>query len=527
MRINRVYIQKYKSLKEFKIIFNEYDSQIYKVPCRFLIGQNGSGKSIFLEAIGLIFTRIMQDESPGFNYEIEYTVFVDGSYKTVRLSSKNKKKAYWIDNIPYNWDNEPFSQKVDYHPEKIIAQSTGPTNNLNEVLLKTPEDSLISDIYDITHVDADPENNSTIQSIIQKIEHLYEDPNCIYIDGETAILVIITLCAFSRLTDNPSSNQEYCQKRKELFNIIGQFLPISFSITVTEKDILERVGSEKGSIEREFLKLLYTEEEIDSPILYDYKNISLNSDSQTISENEEGSFCRTVTFRLTKDTTYNTFNYFHEKINNRTNPFAFLSSLLYAKRVGLLKNIDMAFKMKNSGVILNKNSFSDGEYLWLARLGLLLLGRYKDNILYLFDEPDVHSNEAWNINFIHYINEFTCPSKVHSALHEVIVATHSTLLLTDADSDQIYHFISKNGKISKTSRVSLSTFGANRGEIDKQIFGTNSTIGTHSEKLIEQAFQLADEKKDTSLLEKLGSKMGPGYHYFRIANRLLEIESKE
>ncbi|PGD41608.1 hypothetical protein COM36_33260, partial [Bacillus toyonensis] len=80
---------------------------------------------------------------------------------------------------PYNWDNEPFSQKVDYHPEKIIAQSTGPTNNLNEVLLKTPEDSLISDIYDITHVDADPENNSTIQSIIQKIEHLYEDPNCI------------------------------------------------------------------------------------------------------------------------------------------------------------------------------------------------------------------------------------------------------------------------------------------------------------------------------------------------------------
>ncbi|MEH7649313.1 hypothetical protein V7420_29410, partial [Bacillus toyonensis] len=181
----------------------------------------------------------------------------------------------------------------------------------------------------------------------------------------------------------------------------------------------------------------------------------------------------------------------------------------------------MAFKMKNSGVILNKNSFSDGEYLWLARLGLLLLGRYKDNILYLFDEPDVHSNEAWNINFIHYINEFTCPSKVHSALHEVIVATHSTLLLTDADSDQIYHFISKNGKISKTSRVSLSTFGANRGEIDKQIFGTNSTIGTHSEKLIEQAFQLADERKDTSLLEKLGSKMGPGYHYFRIANRLL------
>jgi hypothetical protein len=200
---------------------------------------------------------------------------------------------------------------------------------------------------------------------------------------------------------------------------------------------------------------------------------------------------------------------------------------LYAKRVGLLQDFDMAFKMKNSGVILNKNSFSDGEYLWLARLGLLLLGRYKDNILYLFDEPDVHSNEAWNMNFIHYINDFTCPSKMRSAFHEVIVATHSTLLLTDADPDQIYHFIPKNGKISKTSQVLVSTFGANRGEIDKQIFGTNSTIGKHSEKLIEKAFQLANEKNDTSLLEKLGSKIGPGYHYFRIANRLLELESKE
>lgn len=527
MRLNKVYIKNYKSLKEFKIVFNEYDSQIYKVPCRFLIGQNGSGKSIFLEAVGLIFTRIMQDESPGFDYEIEYNAYVDGSYKIVKVASENKKKLYWIDETLYNWDTEPFSQKVEYHPEKIIAQSTGPTNNLNEVLLKTPEDSLISDIYDIMYRETDPNDNSDIQSIIQKIEQLYEDPNCIYIDGETALLVIITLCAFSSITDNLSSNQEYCRKRKELFNIIGQFIPISFSLSVMENDILERVGSENGSIEREFLKLMYTEEELGSPVFYNYKANSQGSYTNQMNEKEDRIFYRTATFRFKSDDNYKSFNYFHEAINNKTNPFAFLTSLLYAKRIGLLQDFDMTFKMKNSGIILNKNSFSDGEYLWLARLGLLLIGRYKDNILYLFDEPDVHSNETWNINFIHYINEFTCPSKVQSAFHEVIIATHSTLLLTDADPEQIYHFIPNKGKLSKPSQVLVSTFGANRGEIVKQIFGTNSTIGKHSENLIEQAFKLADKKNDTSLLEKLGKKIGPGYHYFRIANRLVELESKE
>lgn len=527
MKLNKVYIKNYKSLKEFHIGFNEIDQQIYKVPCRFLIGKNGSGKSVFLEAIGLVFTRIMQDESPGFDYNIEYSVNLNNQEINIKVSCENKKQIYWIDGKEYDWIQEPFSQKVDYHPSKIIAQSTGPTNILDDVLLKTPEDSLLSDIYDLINMDDMVNMSERIQPVLQKLQRLYEDSNCISIDGETALLVIITLCTFSELTNDHISNQEYCDKRQELFNIIDNFVPISFSITVKEKDIIEKIGSEKGPIEREFLKLMYLSAEGGSNTFYDYESRYLDSQHVPSDSEDEQLFYRTCVFRFEQDNEYQSFNYFHKKISSEANPFSFLTSLLYAKRIGLLHNFDMIFKMKNSGIVLSKNSFSDGEYLWLARLGLLLLSRYENNVLFLFDEPDVHSNEAWNINFISHLNDFAGASDRPFATHEAVVATHSTLLLTDAIPEQIYHFVPRDGSVTEMEPISIPTFGTNRGEIIKKIFGTETSIGTFAERLLEKAFILAEEDNDTSLLEKLSQRMGPGYHYFRVINRLTELDSKK
>ena len=70
------------------------------VPVDFLIGCNGSGKSSVLEAVGLIFTRIMQNELPGFIFELKYRmpdgtgIYVKPQKKGFCDASGRRRKLY-------------------------------------------------------------------------------------------------------------------------------------------------------------------------------------------------------------------------------------------------------------------------------------------------------------------------------------------------------------------------------------------------------------------------------------------------
>ncbi|MNW39911.1 hypothetical protein D3C74_170130 [compost metagenome] len=534
MKLNLIYVEEYKLLKKFTINFHESTNSPYRASCRFLIGQNGSGKSALLEVISLIFTRIMQDESPGFRFQIDYSIVLNGRETKISVWNLDGPLTYSIDGNIQDIQMNPFSNRQEYHPTKILAQSTGPNNMLDDVLLQTPEDALISDVYDyISDPKREVEDAAGLDRLLSKIERLYEDPRYLFINGETALYVIITLCVFSDISSDPGLNHIYCRKRKRLFDLIGHFTPVSFSLSGNDEKIASGFGKESGSIEREFMKLFYSEQESGSLPLYDFISRTLTRNKDEIKKGFQQAsthhYRRNTIFRLENDPNFMHFNYFHKNISNVTTPLSFLSSLIYAKRMGLLEHAELAFKLKGSDVIFTSENLSDGEYLWLAHLGILLLMSCEDNILLLLDEPDVHLNEAWNVNFINYLNEFISLENA-TASHEVVIATHSSMILTDVDPKQLYQFklISENGQPrSEIKSTRISTFGANLGEISKQIFGTGSIIGSYAEELIEEAFRLADEENNYDKLKQLQDMLGPGYHYFRVSNRLLELEEKD
>lgn len=89
MKLDYLAIDGYKGLKKLEINFQKQSSA---TAIDFLIGKNGSGKSSVLEAIGLIFTRIMQNETPGFAFELKYSMS-DGTQIQVRPQTEAGKRG--------------------------------------------------------------------------------------------------------------------------------------------------------------------------------------------------------------------------------------------------------------------------------------------------------------------------------------------------------------------------------------------------------------------------------------------------
>src|SRR5712691_2999544 len=91
MRLDRVYIDGFKNLKDVEIDFNE--GRLTTV----VIGQNGSGKSNLIEAITDVFRYVdMNRGAPRFRYEIDYRI---GSHQ-VRITNREGWPIIMADGVP-------------------------------------------------------------------------------------------------------------------------------------------------------------------------------------------------------------------------------------------------------------------------------------------------------------------------------------------------------------------------------------------------------------------------------------------
>lgn len=86
-------------------------------------------------------------------------------------------------------------------------------------------------------------------------------------------------------------------------------------------------------------------------------------------------------------------------------------------------------------------ALSDGELMWFARMGLVLMSRTEASAdtVFLFDEPDVHFNDEWNMRVMSALRRLSVKGGARLS-HEFMIATHSTLMMTDAYYEQIHLF---------------------------------------------------------------------------------------
>lgn len=225
-------------------------------------------------------------------------------------------------------------------------------------------------------------------------------------------------------------------------------------------------------------------------------------------------------------------------LNTLLKSFKFMSEVKGEFREqNIITNTGFLYKLnnKNDSDLYNDETLSDGELGFIRRFALIMLLRElkgEDNrSLLLLDEPETHFNENWKRHFIYLIKE-----ALKDTYHDVFIATHSAMLITDVKRDELYHFELVNDKI-KTFPVCLNTYATNIVDIGKALFDLEADIGEGSKHEIEAALKGVKEIKDKEndeehisikdqkeKLNQLLKQVGPGEWRWKIRSKINQLE---
>lgn len=178
-------------------------------------------------------------------------------------------------------------------------------------------------------------------------------------------------------------------------------------------------------------------------------------------------------------------------------------------------------EVSGSESLLEENTLSDGELGLIQRMSLILLMKElsspEQSSLLLLDEPETHFNEIWKRNFIYLVKKI-----LSHTYHDVFIATHSSILATDAKSSELYKFELKNEKI-KVIDIPVKLYGSNISDVANILFNIEGDAGRSSTEEIEKLLN-SNSKKDIEKIEKLLSEVGPGEYRWRLRAKLQELK---
>ena len=541
MKLEYLYIDGYKGLKRLKLQFKE---QTGVVPVDFLIGCNGSGKSSVLEAVGLIFTRIMQNELPGFIFELKYRmpdgtgIYVKPQKKGFCDASGRRRKLY-VELEKNGKTQQLYSIPDEYLPDRIISYCSGANSSMEDILIRSPRASLASDLYDLS-LAMDVENGEgpvsgkeehpgessvargeAAEEILSFYERLDVNPRVLFLDAVTSKFILPALFAvmpFDMQDDRISEKAlRYATLRKKLLKRLNiRLIPAAFSLRIDDTRLEEAADRPQMSILRRLLSQDVKGKALSNCVIHRTSTDRLEEDGSLAGE--------TAAVFLFESWEAEGEKVFYHPMLQRYfdgSPFALISTLLTPWREGVIREIHFSYRNGDERGLYEMEDLSDGELMWLARIGLILMAQNHcgENTLFLYDEPDVHFNDDWSRDFVRFV--YAMCSMDGTSGNEFLVATHSDLILTDAMRSQIHLFENPTGSRTEVKELEISTFAAGRDSISKQVFKASSIGGFASDTIKELMAETDPEQ-----LAQAISKIGPGYQRFRLQEQLYALLEK-
>lgn len=407
MRIDKVYIEKFKNLHQFTIDLDETKMQTV------LLGENAAGKSNFLEALVIIFRDLELGVSTPFNYEIEYQCkaknlkAVGGPktkggfqlYNVIKLS--DGKRLITIKSISKTLIKK---NKFEYFPRYVFAYYSGVSDRLLEHF-DTHQNKFYKDL--LAGVD-DPMRPLFYARLIH------------------SHFVLMAFYAFSQIEVN-----QFLEEYLDIIGLESILFVIKKPNWKKNNKVLDFWGA-KGVV-RDFLEDLYNASM--APIS---TNESVRVDFRKSQKEEHLFLYISNQEKLEK---------IAKKYGNNAEFFKRLESTYISD---LILEVRVKVKKRHVNGNITFKELSEGEQQLLTVLGLLRFTKEEESLI-LLDEPDTHLNPLWKWKYMNLLEEVVQKPETS----QIIMTTHDPLVIGGLTKEEIRIFYTEKAKDEEDKEIMI------------------------------------------------------------------------
>ncbi len=455
MRLDRVYIDGFKNLKQAEVDFDE------RHLTSVLIGQNGAGKSNLIEAIVDVFRFVDLDRgNPRFTYDIKYRL--EG--KSIRLTNREGAAAIYCDEQKIS-RTQFEREKSLYFPDLVFGYYSGGSRRLEQLF-----DGHQRRYYDAIKLEDDEE----------KCRQALADRRLFYCRPIHGTFALTAFFGFPV----PSVARLLAEKLGvTAFHSSLGVLRKPWYAQSTKKTARELWGS-KGPAGRGAENLrkqaFHPISLIDRPI-DDYRD-------KGGTEAQLGLFLKDhAALRAVAQNYPNDREFFHalEAMD--------ISDLVRDLHVWVTRKND------NSGDI-SFSDLSDGERQLLMVLGLIRVSRGK-RALFLLDEPDTHLNPHWQHTYLDLIKEWTEVASDESRCH-IVMTSHNPLTIAALKKEEVRVMSANDNGTVSIKPPYTDPRGMGFTATLTEIFGLPTSLDPQTQKEIDDRNELARIAKRTDEQER-------------------------
>mgnify|MGYP001205335495 CR=1 FL=1 len=449
MRIDNVYIKKFKNLKEFHIDLNEGEMKTV------LLGQNATGKSNFIEALVLIFKYLDLEKELPVNLELEYKIqyfcrdakiiveYIDKKY-SFEIYDKGEKDEKLSPNIISK--AEFFKNKDNYLPKYVFTYYSGISNRLKDHFndhQKKFYDKIIKKDFKDTEID--------------QLRKLF------YVQLVHSHFVLLAYYSFEN--DNSTSINF-------LKNILG-IEELESILFVLRNPRWKGKGDPRffgaDGLVREFLDKVW-----------DLSLAPIYSDERTpIDFRNEQTQKRLYLFIKNKKK-------LEELARNYATNTEFFKALESTYISDLIEEVRVKVKKKFVDGSITFKELSEGEQQLLTVLGLLKFTKDQESLI-LLDEPDTHLNPIWKWHYLEFLDEVVQNEKST----QIIINTHDPLVVGGLTKEQVRMFnVNEDGVIyAEQPEIDPQGLGV-EGILTSELFGLPTTLDEETLKKLDRRNEL-------------------------------------
>lgn len=478
MRIDSVYIDGFKNLKDVSVDFDE--SRLTTV----IIGENGAGKSNLIEAMASVFRSVdLNRDWPRFTYDIKYQI----RNHEVHLNNRVGEPVVLIDGTQIS--RAAFERdKSNHFPDLVFGYYSGGSRRLERLF----------DTHQRLYYDTIKRNDNFEQctrafldrrlfycrpihgvlSLLSFFCHPNEDVAQLLQDKLGVTGFHSGLALFRNPDWIPSKEKSKRARLANASDVWGALGPAGAGaralrdyafhpVVLSDRPIDDY--REKGGEEIQFACFLRNLEAL--------QKATSNAKTMSLGEPDQD-FFGTL-----------------EAID--------ISDLFREFYVWVTREED------DSGDV-NFSNLSDGERQLLMVLGLIRLSRGRE-ALFLLDEPDTHLNPMWQHNYLDLIKEWTGVAAEPNQC-QIIMNSHNPLTISALSKEEVRVMRSEENGVVTVEEPRIDPRGLGFAGILTDVFGMSSSIDRPTQELMDRRNSLAakesiddDEREE---LDKLNNELG-------------------